>query len=172
MKLALCIVLFACSSALGLLAADGLRQRCKAIEALQGMLDALSVRLRYYQEPLSQAVQRTAQSMEGSARDFLLVLAQRLGAGCSAVEALKHTMAERAQAMGFRESLKEDEKLILEELFERIGSHREDQEAAFALCAQRLAQQQAKAQQEWQKKGRLYRMMGVLGGAVWLILFL
>ena len=35
MKLALCIVLFACSSALGYVAADGLRQRCKAIETLQ-----------------------------------------------------------------------------------------------------------------------------------------
>ena len=70
MKLALCIVLFACSSALGYVAADGLRQRCKAIETLQGILDTLGVRLRYYQEPLSQAVRSTAQSIEGAPHDF------------------------------------------------------------------------------------------------------
>lgn len=172
MKLILCIVLFACSSALGFVAADRLRQHCKAIETLQGILDTLSVRLRYYQEPLSQAVQRTAQSTEGDAQAFLSMLAQKLGKGCSAAEALKDALAEKTQAITFQESLGKEEKQSLEELFERIGSHREDQEAAFALCAQRLTQQMADAQQEWQKKGRLYRMMGVLGGAVWLILFL
>ena len=82
MKLALCIVLFACSSALGYVAADGLRQRCKAIETLQGILDTLGVRLRYYQEPLSQAVRSTAQSIEGAPHDFLSMLAQQLGEMC------------------------------------------------------------------------------------------
>ena len=172
MKLALCIVLFACSSALGYVAADGLRQRCKAIETLQGILDTLGVRLRYYQEPLSQAVRSTAQSIEGAPHDFLSMLAQQLGAGYSPAESLERTMADRTRAVGFRESLGKEEKLILEEMFERIGSHREDQEAAFALCEQRLTQQLANARQEWQQKGRLYRMMGVLGGAIWLILFL
>ena len=172
MKLALCIVLFACSSALGYVAADGLRQRCKAIETLQGILDTLGVRLRYYQEPLSQAVRSTAQSIEGAPHDFLSMLAQQLGAGYSPAESLERTMADRTRAVGFRESLGKEEKLILEEMFERIGSHREDQEAAFALCEQRLTQQLANARQEWQHKGRLYRMMGVLGGAIWLILFL
>ena len=172
MKLALCIVLFACSSALGYVAADGLRQRCKAIETLQGILDTLGVRLRYYQEPLSQAVRSTAQSIEGAPHDFLSMLAQQLGAGYSPAESLERTMADRIRAVGFRESLGKEEKLILEEMFERIGSHREDQEAAFALCEQRLTQQLANARQEWQQKGRLYRMMGVLGGAIWLILFL
>ena len=81
-------------------------------------------------------------------------------------------MTDRTQTVGFRESLGKEEKLILEEMFERIGSHREDQEAAFALCEQRLTQQLANARQEWQQKGRLYRMMGALGGAIWLILFL
>ena len=172
MKLALCIVLFACSSALGYVAADGLRQRCTAIETLQGILDTLGVRLRYYQEPLSQAVRSTAQSIEGAPHDFLSMLAQQLGAGYSPAESLERTMADRTRAVGFRESLGKEEKLILEEMFERIGSHREDQEAAFALCEQRLTQQLANARQEWQQKGRLYRMMGVLGGAIWLILFL
>ena len=172
MKLALCIVLFACSSALGYVAADGLRQRCKAIETLQGILDTLGVRLRYYQEPLSQAVRSTAQSIEGAPHDFLSMLAQQLGAGYSPAESLERTMADRTRAVGFRERLGKEEKLILEERFERIGSHREDQEAAFALCEQRLTQQLANARQEWQQKGRLYRMMGVLGGAIWLILFL
>ena len=172
MKLALCIVLFACSSALGYVAADGLRQRCKAIETLQGILDTLGVRLRYYQEPLSQAVRSTAQSIEGAPHDFLSMLAQQLGAGYSPAESLERTMADRTRAVGFRESLGKEEKLILEEMFERIGSHRVDQEAAFALCEQRLTQQLANARQEWQQKGRLYRMMGVLGGAIWLILFL
>ena len=172
MKLALCIVLFACSSALGYVAADGLRQRCKAIETLQGILDTLGVRLRYYHEPLSQAVRSTAQSIEGAPHDFLSMLAQQLGAGYSPAESLERTMADRTRAVGFRESLGKEEKLILEEMFERIGSHREDQEAAFALCEQRLTQQLANARQEWQQKGRLYRMMGVLGGAIWLILFL
>ena len=172
MKVALCIVLFACSSALGYVAADGLRQRCKAIETLQGILDTLGVRLRYYQEPLSQAVRSTAQSIEGAPHDFLSMLAQQLGAGYSAAEALERTMTDRTQTVGFRESLGKEEKLILEEMFERIGSHREDQEAAFALCEQRLTQQLANARQEWQQTGRLYRMMGVLGGAIWLILFL
>ena len=172
MKLALCIVLFACSSALGYVAADGLRQRCKAIETLQGILDTLGVRLRYYQEPLSQAVRSTAQSIEGAPHDFLSMLAQQLGAGYSPAESLERPMADRTRAVGFRESLGKEEKLILEEMFERIGSHREDQEAAFALCEQRLTQQLANARQEWQQKGRLYRMMGVLGGAIWLILFL
>lgn len=172
MKLALCIVLFACSSALGYVAADGLRQRCKAIETLQGILDTLGVRLRYYQEPLSQAVRSTAQSIEEAPHDFLSMLAQQLGAGYSPAESLERTMADRTRAVGFRERLGKEEKLILEEMFERIGSHREDQEAAFALCEQRLTQQLANARQEWQQKGRLYRMMGVLGGAIWLILFL
>ena len=172
MKLALCIVLFACSSALGYVAADGLRQRCKAIETLQGILDTLGVRLRYYQEPLSQAVRSTAQSIEGAPHDFLSMLAQQLGAGYSPAESLERTMADRTRAVGFRERLGKEEKLILEEMFERIGSHREDQEAAFALCEQRLTQQLANARQEWQQKGRLNRMMGVLGGAIWLILFL
>ena len=172
MKLALCIVLFACSSALGYVAADGLRQRCKAIETLQGILDTLGVRLRYYQEPLSQAVRSTAQSIEGAPHDFLSMLAQQLGAGYSPAESLERTMADRRRAVGFRESLGKEEKLILEEMFERIGSHREDQEAAFALCEQRLTQQLANARQEWRQKGRLYRMMGVLGGAIGLILFL
>ena len=80
-------------------------------------------------------------------------------------------MTDRTQTVGFRESLGKEEKLIFEDV-ERIGSHREDQEAAFALCEQRLTQQLANARQEWQQKGRLYRMMGVLGGAIWLILFL
>ena len=172
MKLALCIVLFACSSALGYVAADGLRQRCKAIETLQGILDTLGVRLRYYQEPLSQAVRSTAQSIEGAPHDFLSMLAQQLGAGYSPAESLERTMADRTRAVGFRERLGKEEKLILEEMFERSESHREDQEAAFALCEQRLTQQLANARQEWQQKGRLYRMMGVLGGAIWLILFL
>ena len=172
MKVALCIVLFACSSALGYVAAGGVRQRCKAIETLQGILDTLGVRLRYYQEPLSQAVRSTAQSIEGAPHDFLSMLAQQLGAGYSAAEALERTMTDRTQTVGFRESLGKEEKLILEEMFERIGSHREDQEAAFALCEQRLTQQLANARQEWQQKGRLYRMMGALGGAIWLILFL
>ena len=172
MKLALCIVLFACSSALGYVAADGLRHRCKAIETLQGILDTLGVRLRYYQEPLSQAVRSTAHSIEGAPHDFLSMLAQQLGAGYSPAESLERTMADRTRAVGFRESLGKEEKLILEEMFERIGSHREDQEAAFALCEQRLTQQLANARQEWRQKGRLYRMMGVLGGAIWLILFL
>ena len=172
MKLALCIVLFACSSALGYVAADGLRQRCKAIETLQGILDTLGVRLRYYQEPLSQAVRSTAQSIEGAPHDFLSMLAQQLGAGYSPAESLERTMADRTRAVGFRDRRGKEEKLILEEMFERIGSHREDQEAAFALCEQRLTQQLANARQEWQQKGRLYRMMGVLGGAIWLILFL
>ena len=156
MKLALCIVLFACSSALGYVAADGLRQRCKAIETLQGILDTLGVRLRYYQEPLSQAVRSTAQSIEGAPHDFLSMLAQQLGAGYSPAESLERTMADRTRAVGFRESLGKEEKLILEEMFERIGSHREDQEAGGALCEQRRTQQLAKEREEWQQKGRLY----------------
>ena len=117
MKLALCIVLFACSSALGYVAADGLRQRCKAIESLQGILDTLGVRLRYYQEPLSQAVRSTAQSIEGAPHDFLSMLAQQLGAGYSPAESLERTMADRTRAVGFRERLGKEEKLILEMLY-------------------------------------------------------
>ena len=136
MRLVLCIVLFACSCALGFVAADRLRQRCKAIEALQGILDTLSVRRRYYQEPLSQAVQRTAQSTEGNAREFLSMLAQQLGKGYSAAEALKGALTEKTQAITFQESLGKEEKQSLEELFERIGSHREDQEDSLCImCA-------------------------------------
>lgn len=172
MRLVLCIVLFGCSAALGWLSSDRLRQRCKAIETLQSMLDALSIRLRYYQEPMTLAIEHTMQGLTGPIKDWLEGITKQMKSGCTALEALERAEKQTGQSSVFLECLGKEEKNVLKELFERMGSHREDQEAAFALCKQRMEQQRCCAWEEFQRKGKLYRMVGVLVGAAWVILFI
>lgn len=172
MRLALCLVLFGCSAALGFLSADKLSQRCRALRAVQGMLSALSMRLKYYQEPLYQAAAHTAAHLENDASAWLAALAQRLEHGATAGEALQRTFDQAKPPLALNQALGAEEKAALAALFERIGSHREDQEAAFLLCAERLEQLLCAAEETRQRRGKLYRTVGVLGGAVWVILFL
>lgn len=172
MRLALCLVLFACSAALGFLFADRLTQRCRALRTVQGMLSALFMRLKYYQEPLYQAAAHTAPHLETEANDWLTALAHRLENGSSAGQALECILSQTKPPLALNQALGAEEKAALVELFERIGSHREDQEAAFALCAERLEQLLSAAEETRLRRGKLYRTVGVLGGAVWVILFL
>ncbi len=172
MRLILCLVLFGGSAAFGAIAADRLKKRTDSLSQVLTALDALSIRLQYYQEPLGQAMENVAKLYQQPSYAWISWMAKALKEGRTATAAFDGLLENKAPANVFREYLKQEDAVILKDLFERIGSHKEEQKAAFLLCQQRLSRQQEAAAQFQQTRGRRYRMMGILLGAIWVIIFL
>ena len=165
-KLVGTILLIAVSVSCGVMAAGGLRQRLTALRQLRRMLEALRLMIRYEALEVVQMTARLADDETLTELEFIPYINQY---AASAVETGGESFAEawhRAVDEHCGSFSKEDIPLIM-----RTGSvlgvcDCEGQLQSLAACCAECDRLIDEAQGQYQAKGRLYRALGAVAGAL------
>lgn len=157
------------ASLLGVLAAGRLDRRVRALQALLGALELLERELSFRLTPMPALLSTLAKRSPAPINAFFA----RCLAGLSA-------LGERTLADLWEEALEkvpmdleEEERQILRELGSVLGRYDgESQQESLGLARVRLGQCLVKAGEERSRMGRVYRVLGLAGGSLLVIVLL
>lgn len=160
------ILIFCCTTYIGLLMARGLRHRVGALESAIAALTGIAHELSFSAVSPTQAVERLACRQSFEQAGFLRECARLCG---------EHQLFSQAwrQAVGEDRSLGEEDKDILSAVADTIGTcDLESQIASIDHAKWLLGTQLESARQTSAAYGKLYRMAGMLSGAFIVIILL
>ncbi|WP_124727201.1 stage III sporulation protein SpoIIIAB [Staphylospora marina] len=168
-KLLGALLVLIASTAIGFSFAAGVAKRPRQIRELRMCLSLLRTEIDYGSRLLSEAFSRISVSGEGSVRKLFGRMADRLNEadGISMSECLKETL----DAHWEETSLGREEKQVLLRLGEVLGaSSRLDQLHHLEMAEKQLAVEEDKARDERDRFVKMYRTVGILAGALLVIL--
>ncbi len=164
-------MVIAASSLTGLLMAERLAERCRKLRQWLQILELLQTEIYYHNDLLPEVLARIAVTVpDRSLAERLVQLAQRLSFGSeySVAEAWTILTGQLAAA-----GMEPSDNRILQELGQYLGStERTDQMQKIKACQNRLEGNLARAEQESERRTRIYRYLGFAAGAIivlWLI---
>lgn len=169
MKLLGAIIIIAASTLYGLYRASMFAERPRQIRGLIHGLNRLSTEIGYGSTPLPDALAKLAGQMKKPLAELFSSIADKLQPGMSVT--VKEAWQTTVDAMWSRTAMKRSEKEALLELGQSLGvSDREDQLKHLQLAVKQLQHEEAEARDEQLKYEKLCRSLGVLGGALIVIL--
>lgn len=160
------IILLLMSALTGCLAAGGLRKRLKALRQLRAMLEALRLMIRYEALEAEQIAARLADDETLDELKFLIPLKEY---SAKAFETGEETFAQiwKRAVEDAPGSFSEEDADLIVRIGANIGvSDCEGQLAALTLACAENERLIAEAQEQYHAKGRLYRALGAVAGAV------
>ncbi|MGA9172427.1 MAG: stage III sporulation protein SpoIIIAB [Thermoactinomyces sp.] len=155
----------------GFLLAGNLRERPRQIRELRSCLALLKTEINYGVRPLADALARIAQTVSGALSRILESGSKNLLSmdGESTYECLRRAIEDEWRLT----SLTKTEKEILLKLCHVLGnSSREDQLHHLELAATQLEVEETKARAEQERYEKMYKTMGILAGALLVILLI
>ena len=156
LNVVLLLLLIVACAGLGFLAASRLKQREQAIHGLIDGFKTLAMHMEYADLPLREAFVKTAQTANGCIREMFNEVARNmhnnglLPAFDNAADGLMVNEADQAVLKNFARNLG--------------NTDRASQRKNFELLQNSLAAQHTDAINEYAKKGRIYRSLGILAG--------
>ncbi len=161
---AACII--AGGAALGRLLAGRLSTRASSLRSLRLFFQQMRAQIEYVAEPVDEIV---ASAARRSTAEWLSVCAAHMRAGLPFPEALTATLADCGRRMG----LTAEDIAVVGRAASRIGSTDIDGQMSWlSLVLTEIDGLLAAASADEQKRGRLFRSLGLLGGAAMVILLL
>lgn len=148
------------SSLAGMGASQSLSQRVKILGQVISMLRGFYSQIRYRAMTVGELLDNAASDIACRDLSFPKIILKRLETADSLAEAWEY-------GVNSDKALKAEEKRVLEALGYSLGSS--DIEGQLALLdeyTEKISSIKASAEAEYLKKGRLYRSLGVLGGAM------
>jgi stage III sporulation protein AB len=170
-KLAGAVLIVGCTSYAGWQVAGRYARRPAHLRDVATALAVLQTEVEYGATPLPEALIRAAQSGGAAVGPLFADTARRMGAGGGITpgEAMRAAWQEGAAATALAPS---DVGVVLS-LAEVLGaSGRADQVRHLALARERLAGEEARAQEERARYERLARYLGVLSGAALVLILI
>lgn len=162
-------LVLAAAAAAGFVVAGSYTQRVALLQALHGALTMLLTEIRYGAVPLPEALARVARHGPPAAAALFAEAARTLSgpAPMTAADAWRRSVAAQRR----RWALTADDEAVLQELAPYLGqTFADDQERHLRLAMARLARQQQEAAAEAAAQSRLWRYLGVCGGALLVLL--
>mgnify|MGYP004732796609 CR=1 FL=1 len=155
---------------LGYLEKDNLRQRENQLQAMIFAVNMMADRISYGREPLDVILQKTAESLQGVAADFLAATGSELSRGNGRV--LSEIWCRQLKAFRTRAAFNESDYTVLKDLAEGLGvSHTEDQLQKLHLSLGRLEQNYLEAKASRERLGKVFQASGWCLGMVLVLLF-
>lgn len=169
MKLLGAVIVFFVCTLTGFWRARLYAKRTEELRQLRGALSFLETEIHYGATPLHLACKRIAERESGPVGDFFTLVSERLSRadGTSAYECWRHALLE----MGSGLALGERDRQILFRLGQKLGlSDKTDQIHHLRLAQTNLETEEAQAMKEQETYEKMYRSLGVLTGALLVIL--
>lgn len=144
-------------------------ERPRHIRALIAALQRLETEIQYGYTPLPEALRRIGQQMKEPLRAFFITAAEEMSEphNCSAEEAMRRSV----EAHWKRAALKPAEQEIIRQLSCTLGtSDRVNQSTHIALALQQLKQEETAAREDQGKYEKVSKSLGLLLGALIVIL--
>lgn len=160
------IILLFMSALTGCFAAGGLKKRLKALRQLRTMLESLRLMIRYEALEVDQIAARLADDETLDELEFLVPLKEYSE---NSLKTGEETFAEiwKRAAENYPGSFSEEDLELILRIGANIGvSDCEGQLAALTLACSENDRLIAEAQEQYRSKGRLYRALGAVAGAV------
>lgn len=165
MRIAGIVLLLIMSALTGCFAADGLKTRLRAVKQIRMMLETLRLMIRYEALEVSEIARRLSGDEKLNGLKFLVPL---------------HTYTEEAFISGgtfyeaWDRALSENTEYLAAEdiaLLRRTGSilgscDCDGQLSSLSLCCAEADRLAAEAEEQYRSKGRLYRSLGAIAGAL------
>lgn len=165
-KIAGIVLLLIMSALTGCFAAEGLKKRVKALRQIRIMLETLRLMIRYEALEVSEIARRLSEDPKLSDLKFLSPLHEYTeeylhSGGMTFFEAWDRAVSENSEYL-----LAEDISLL-----RRVGGSLgtcdcDGQIAALSLCCAEADRLTADAEEQYKAKGRLYRSLGAIAGAL------
>lgn len=169
MKLLGAVLLFFVCTMTGFWKARQYVRRSQELRQLRGSLSALETEIAYGTTPLHLACGQIGEREAGPVGRFFTRVSEQLcqSDGLSAFECWKHALIEMKPEL----SLREQDRKILIRLGHKLGlSDKQDQMHHLRLAQKTLETEEAHAAREQEKYEKMYRSLGVLAGALLVIL--
>lgn len=145
-----------CGGAAGFAAADALKKKCSYIDQMMNILQQMLELIRYSRMKLS-GIFKEIDKEKGFFITESLIAAADGGAG------VKEEWDKCVQSLSY---LQKEDKAPLYYLGDSLGkSDIEGQTAVITLALERLSHRADAAREEYERRGRLYRTLGILVGA-------
>lgn len=170
-KLLGALLILSSTTYVGYRVAGNYARRTRQLRALQTALAILQTEIDYGSTPLPDALMAVANTIGRPIGTIFLVTAQRLlaGGGVTPGEALTAALAQ----VGGETALRAEDLAVLQALGSVLGSSgRADQMRHLTLARERLAGAEAVAREEGTRYEPVARYMGVLSGALLVLILL
>ena len=160
------VILLFMSALAGCFAADGLKRRLQGLRKLRSMIEEIRLMIRYEALEVSEIVRRLCSDERKYGMGFLeplgsLVSGEMDEGGITFSEAWSRAVHEKS------EPFSEEDIFLLERLGGIIGScDCEGQLSALTLICAETDRLISEAEEQYRAKGRLYRALGAIAGAV------
>lgn len=157
------------STIFGFVRARQFAERPKQIRQLVHALGRLSTEISYGSTPLPEALRKLAQICGRPLDSLFALAAERLTHDKSVT--VREAWTEAIDHISGQTSMKAPELEVLRQLGTTLGiSDREDQLKHLALASSQLMQEEVEAREEQSRYEKLSRSLGVLGGALIVVL--
>ncbi len=168
-KLLGAILIIGASTLYGFYRASLFAERPRQIRGLIHVLNRLSTEIGYGSTPLPDALAKLSSQTRKPLNQWLASIAEKLQPGMSLT--VKEAWQASLEEIWSRTAMKRSEKEALLELGQSLGvSDREDQMKHLQLAVRQLQHEEAEARDEQLKYEKLCRSLGVLCGALIVIL--
>jgi len=155
--------LFVCCVLMGNRASGRLRDRKSVLEAFLRDIQRISLLIDYTVMPLQNIVEKFSDS---ELSPFWIAFGKELLVVHNAEQAWNNAMGEVLKEQSLLSFLMKEELVVLSDFAKVLGkTDKHTQLLNISLLQKRLEVILADAQQQYQRKGRLYRSMGILCGA-------
>jgi len=171
LKLIGAILIFLASTSIGFSYAQKLVRRCQEIRQLRACLALLEMEIHYGTRPLAEACDHIASREKGAVGRLFAVSGQKLRRmdGASTYRCFQKAVD---QVWGDT-TLKQEEKKVFLRLAQMLGrSDREDQLHHLKQACAQLEVEEEKAREEQGRYEKMYKTMGILFGALLVILMI
>lgn len=153
---------------LGFQAAEGLRRRSRSLRQMARALALAEGELELGAPPLGQMLERVAERSQGPAKELLRACAK----GVERLDQEEFSALWHRQVAGLAE-LGEEGRAALAPLGELLGRYDGQAQREGAAAVRRALEEQARHwEEESRRQGRVYQMLGLSGGAFFVILLL
>jgi stage III sporulation protein AB len=163
------VLILMATSKIGFDSARQLRKRPRQIQELRSGLAILKTEINYGTRPLAEAFERIAEASSGELKPVFLEASRNLKSsdGKSTYECLKSAIEEKWK----KTVMGEEEKGIVLKLCQVLGSsNRWDQLHHLDLAQENLQMEENKAREEQETYEKMVKTLGVLSGALLVIL--
>ncbi len=162
LRLAGIILLAAVCAMMGMLAAGSLKNRVKAVRQIRIMLERIRLMIRYEALEVNDIVRRLSDDDKLSELRFIPLLHSMQENGEDDFHAAWDRAVDEA-----RDELTDNDIALLKRTGSILGScDCEGQLAALAVCCDEADRLAADAQEQYNAKGKLYRSLGAVAGAL------
>lgn len=163
------VLLFGTCTALGFSAGFRLKERVKELRLLVAALEEMERELQCRLTPLPELLSTLSNHLDGPVGVFFRLCVSGLnGLGERSFSSLWREALEAAELR-----LEEEDKVLLEELGNSLGRYDGLRQCeAIAQVRGRLETNRTDAEERWERLGRVYRTLGVAGGAFLVIVLI